>query len=142
MPRTPASPVGERLRTARMSRELSLGDVAGQIGVSAATLSRIENGKQSLDLPLFLDLARVLAVRPVAMLEDGDGPARIEELIEELAALPAAERSRVFAEANERSRGRRTATASLPTRVDGLLQSLNAVRTELLDVRAALRRQR
>jgi transcriptional regulator with XRE-family HTH domain len=136
------SPIGERLRAARASRDLSLGDVAGRIGISAATLSRIENSKQSLHLPLFLELLRVLAIRPAAILEDGDGVDETEELIDRLAALSPAERSRIFAAANERSRGGRTTVASLPNRVEGLLQSLTEVRSELLNVRAALKRQR
>ncbi len=102
------SSIGERLRAARLSRELSLGDVAGQAGVSAATLSRIENNKQSLDLPLFLQLTRILGVRPGALIEDGDGNHSADELIEILAALRAAERARIFAAANERSRSRRS----------------------------------
>jgi transcriptional regulator with XRE-family HTH domain len=142
MPLQPGNPIGERLRAARMARELSLGDVAVQLGVSAATLSRIENNKQSLDLPLFLELTRVLGVRAAGVLESDDSAHRAEELIDELAAMTSIERARIFAAANDRSRGRRIAIASLPNRVDGLLHSLNAVKSELLDVRAALKRQR
>lgn len=142
MPETTTHSIGERLRAARTARDRSLGDIAALIGVSVATLSRIETGRQSVDLPLFLELARVLAVSPASLLKESDDEARSEQLIEELAALPAAERSRIFSAANERSRGRRITVASLPTRVDALLQSLNAVRSELLDVRGVLRRKR
>ncbi len=141
MPPQSETTIGERLRAARIARELSLGEVSVQVGVSAATLSRIENNKQSLDLPLFLELARVLGVRAAAMLEEGDEAAASEALIAELAALSSPERARIVAAANERSRGRRLPIASLPMRVDGLLQSLHAVQNELQDVRAALRRR-
>ena len=142
MPHNPQPSIGERLRAAPTARELSLGEVAGQLGVSAATLSRIENSKQSLDLPVFLELAHILGVSPAAMLANGDEARTEDELISELATLSSGERARIFAAANERSRGRKVAMASLPMRVDSLLQSLDAVQNELQDVRAVLSRQR
>lgn len=69
--------VGERLRQARVARQMSLADVAGEAHVSAATLSRVERDKQAMDISLFLTLARVLNAATTDLLsgEDGSGVA-------------------------------------------------------------------
>src|SRR5437870_8961771 len=71
-PRPPERPlmIGDRIREVRNSRQLSLTDVAVKAGVSVATLSRIENNKQGLDLDLFMLLARILKTDPNDILDD------------------------------------------------------------------------
>ena len=72
-----ASMIGERIRELRQAQGRSLADVAGKAKISVATLSRIENDKQSVDLNLFLLLAKVLEVPAPELLEGhggSDGP--------------------------------------------------------------------
>jgi transcriptional regulator with XRE-family HTH domain len=124
---------------------LSLSDVAVKAGLSVATLSRIETGKQNVDVTLLLNLARILRVSPSALLEtvrpDGDGVATPNLLADELAALPAAERARVVISAQRQSR-REGVREALHTRVESLLTTLDLIRDELLQVRKDLRRGR
>jgi transcriptional regulator with XRE-family HTH domain len=57
--------IGQRLRSIRKSRRLSLAVVAGLAGTSAPTLSRIENGLLALDShQLIVALAKALRVAP------------------------------------------------------------------------------
>lgn len=55
--------VGARLRAARQSRGLTLGDLAAAAGMSASTLSRLESGKRQASLELLLPLTRLLGIR-------------------------------------------------------------------------------
>ena len=45
---------------------MSLESVAKKLGVSVATLSRIETNKQGIDLPFFVELAHVIGIEPSA----------------------------------------------------------------------------
>jgi transcriptional regulator with XRE-family HTH domain len=54
--------VGERLRTLRRERELTLSDIAERTGVSVSTLSRLESGERRPTLELLLPLARAYGV--------------------------------------------------------------------------------
>lgn len=63
--------MGDRLRNARRALGLSLQQVASRIGISIATLSRVENGKQAVDLDLFLRLTEILQCDPREVLQDG-----------------------------------------------------------------------
>ena len=47
------------LRQFRKAVPMSLGDLAGKLGVSAATISRIENGKQGVSLALAVRIERL-----------------------------------------------------------------------------------
>ncbi|HEY0590931.1 MAG TPA: helix-turn-helix transcriptional regulator, partial [Thermoanaerobaculia bacterium] len=60
--------IGDRLREARRQRRLSLQQVAQSAGISAATLSRIETSKQSLDIQLLLRVAETLGAAPADVL--------------------------------------------------------------------------
>jgi transcriptional regulator with XRE-family HTH domain len=79
--------IRERLRRARRQRGLSLREVADEIEVSASTLSRLERGTGTPDLPTlnklvgWLDLDRdaVFGVRPRR--EDKSTPASVEVLL-------------------------------------------------------------
>lgn len=50
--------LGERLRKARMRREMTQADLAARVGVSVPTLAKLENGEPSTSLATML---RVLA---------------------------------------------------------------------------------
>jgi transcriptional regulator with XRE-family HTH domain len=56
--------IGQRLRIIRKIREASLSDVAEICHISAATLSRIETGKQDLSVTTLLILCDALACAP------------------------------------------------------------------------------
>ena len=130
--------IGERLRNARRSRQLSLDAVAKQIGVSVATLSRIETNKQGMDLPLFIQLARALGIDPAAVIgENGDGDG--DGLVRQLAALPADQRARIMIAASRGAtpNGKR---ADLRVHLDGLLSTLDLLRDELLELQRAVRK--
>src|SRR5579875_4078166 len=54
--------VGERLRSLRTRRELTLAELAAATGISVSTLSRLESGARRPTLELLLPLARVHGV--------------------------------------------------------------------------------
>src|SRR5471032_2360267 len=64
--------LGEKLRASRKARGLSLQEVSVEAGISAATLSRIETNKQTVELGLFISIARILGSDPRDMLVVGD----------------------------------------------------------------------
>jgi transcriptional regulator with XRE-family HTH domain len=122
---------------------MSLSAVAADAGISTATLSRIETEKQSIDVTLLLDLARVLEVSPAEMLGvENNGHEDVENnLIAALAALPYQRRMHILAAANKRSR-RRT-PEHLQVQIDALMATLDLLRDELGELhRQASRRRR
>src|SRR5438128_460669 len=88
--------IGDRLRDARGSRQLSLSDVAGEAHISAATLSRIENGKQGIDLGLFLSLLKILRIQPADVLDDDGNASSGDRLVDQISALNAGQRTRLW----------------------------------------------
>lgn len=54
--------VGTRLRTLRRDRSMTLADLAGETGISASTLSRLESGGRRPNLELLLPIARAFDV--------------------------------------------------------------------------------
>ncbi|MFZ2491326.1 MAG: helix-turn-helix transcriptional regulator, partial [Thermoanaerobaculia bacterium] len=81
--------IGEALRSVRTARAMSLSEVATAAGISTATLSRIETGKQSLDVAVLVRICAILHV-PAAQLLGGEAEGRTSEeaLVSSLAALP------------------------------------------------------
>src|ERR1043165_8855398 len=88
--------VGERLRQARVSRQLSLADVASKANVSAATLSRVERDKQAIDVQLFLKLAEVLNATPADLLTESDGSEGDTMLASRIATMQSRERTKLW----------------------------------------------
>ncbi|HUR80450.1 MAG TPA: helix-turn-helix transcriptional regulator [Thermoanaerobaculia bacterium] len=134
--------IGGALRTARQARRLSLSDVSAKAGLSVATLSRIETGKQNFDVTLLLTIAAILHINPSELLDANSGGKHSPSaLAEELAMLSAAERAKVVATALKQARqdGSREA---LHVRVESLLTTLDLIREELLQVRRDMRRGR
>jgi len=134
--------VGNRIRTNRNGQSRSLADVAGKAGVSVATLSRIENNKQALDLELFLRLARILKIAPSELLSDeveGDP----EPLAERLARLSRTERTKLWrdlAGAKRQPMSERRSREQVSAQVDELLAQIEFLRSELETVRKGVRR--
>lgn len=133
--------IGDRIREVRNARQLSLTDVASKAGVSVATLSRIENNKQGLDLELFMLLSRILRTDPNDMLDENErGTA--EPIAQRINSLRTTERIRFWKELSAASRERREgkSTADLAGHVDELLAQIDYIRDELLAIRKRVRR--
>lgn len=136
--------IGERVREARLSQGRSLADVATRLKISVATLSRIENEKQSLDLRLFLSLARVLNVPAQELLDDGDdGGMGIDPLARRITSLATRERVKLWRElaaARRRRRAHRRGADSIEMalHVEELLAQFELLREELEAVRKRL----
>lgn len=56
------SDLGPRIRALRLSRQLSLAEVAAGTGVSEATMSRIETGHSQVSAPHLYGLAQMFGV--------------------------------------------------------------------------------
>lgn len=54
--------VGQRLRTLRLERGLTLDELSEQTGISTSTISRLETGKRSPTLQLLLRIRRIYGV--------------------------------------------------------------------------------
>jgi transcriptional regulator with XRE-family HTH domain len=135
--------IGAALRVARQGRRMSLHDVASKASMSVATLSRIETGKQNVDVSLLVSLAHILHVSASALIDgNGNGRQPTAALSEELAMLSPAERARVLATALKQSRKDGGTREALHARVESLLATLDLIREELLHVRQDIRRRR
>lgn len=139
--------IGERLRVARQSQGRSLADIASKVKISVATLSRIETDKQSVDLGLFLSLARALAVPPNEFLEDGNGEDGNNDLARRIASLAATERADLWRELATERRNRRAQrrgdadTRQMNQHVEELLAQIDFLREELEAVRKRVRKR-
>ena len=105
--------IGERLRNARQSRRLSLQQVADQISLSAATLSRIETSKQNIDLKVFLMLANVLDLNPAELLEKSED-SHDRSLAIKFAAMSSGDRAKVWRELTSASKLQRVQSRRRP----------------------------
>ncbi|MEO8380751.1 MAG: helix-turn-helix domain-containing protein [Acidobacteriota bacterium] len=137
--------IGEKLRGARQSQCRSLADVAGFAKVSVATLSRIENGKQSVDLGLFLILAKILQVPPHELLAEDSGASKVDPMARRIAGLGATDRTdfwRDLAAERRTQRNRRgAASRDLGQQVEELLAQVDFLREELESVRKRMKRR-
>jgi transcriptional regulator with XRE-family HTH domain len=142
--------IGEKIRHTRNAQQRSLADVAGKAKISVATLSRIENEKQSVDVELLLTLARVLKTRPTDLLVDNAAEAAhdaVDPLARRIAGLEVRERTELWRElAAERrqTRGssRKLREQQLGHQVEELLAQLDFLREELEVVKSRIRRRR
>lgn len=138
--------IGERLRGARHAQGLSLADVAGRVQISVATLSRIENSKQSVNLELFLHLAQALEVPPNELLTTGEAAAEgIDPLARRIANLQTRDRTELWRElASEncirRPAGRASQSNQFAQQVEELLAQIDFLRQELLAMRKKIRK--
>ena len=134
--------VGERLREARHAQRLSLAQVAAKASISTATLSRIETNKQTVELGLFLSLAKILNRAPHELLgeQNGDDP-----LAEKIASLGNTERTRLWrdlstARTKDRTTKRRSDMINVAQHVEELIAQIEFLRDELDVVRRRLRK--
>jgi transcriptional regulator with XRE-family HTH domain len=136
--------IGEKIRQARQSQQLSLAQVAAKAKISAATLSRIETEKQNMELGLFLTLARILHVAPNELLgeaaqgeQDGSDP-----LVRQITSLGAPERARLWRDLTSARRQNRPRNArNVNLQIDELLAQVEFLREEILAVRTGLKRR-
>ena len=146
--RTMQSMIGEKIRELRQAQGRSLADVAGKAKISVATLSRIENDKQSVDLGLFLVLTKVLQVAPHELLDDGgngEGDGNVDPLARRIAMLETRKRTELWREVaaerrahRSRARGTRVDTAQ---QVEEMLAQIDYMREELETVRKKVRKR-
>jgi transcriptional regulator with XRE-family HTH domain len=137
--------VGEKLRQARVSQQLSLADVAAEAQVSAATLSRVERDKQAIGMELFLILARVLHAAPADLLGNGEEEAD-GALATRIATMQTRERTRFWHQLNEERKEqrirKRADIQNMAIEVEELLAQMDFLREEIDSVRARLVKKR
>jgi transcriptional regulator with XRE-family HTH domain len=149
--------VGERIREARLAQSRSLADVAGKANISVATLSRIENDKQSVEVGLFLLLARVLTIPAHELLGtqdeengngdgNGNGHSKLDPLVRRIAALGSTDRLELWKELAAERRTRRGSARGSESRhmaqhVEELLAQVDFLREELEGVRKRIKRR-
>ena len=140
--------VGENIRQARLAQQRSLADVSKKAKISIATLSRIENEKQTLELGLFLTLAKVLDRLPNDLLgeEAGDNHGdTLDPLVRKIATFEATERTQLWRDlatakrSQQRTRSRRLHARQISQDVEELLAQIDFIREELENVRKRLR---
>lgn len=138
--------IGEKIRQARLAQRRSLADVAKKAKISVATLSRIETDKQTLDVELFLVLARLLEKAPVELLDTEEShEGNVDPVVRKIGTFEAGERAELWrslaaAQRAKRSRGRGVQMSQLTQEVDELLAQIDFVREELEAVRRRLRK--
>ena len=141
--------IGQRIRELRLAQGRSLADVAGKAKVSVATLSRIENDKQSVDLALFLMLAKVLQVTAAELLgSEGNGQGDddgVDPLARRIARLETKKRTELWREVaaerrNNRARAR-NARAESAQQVEEMLAQIDFLREELETVRRGMKKR-
>lgn len=137
--------VGEKLREVRLAQNRSLADVAEKASISVATLSRVETDKQSIDLGLFLTLARVLGVPPAELLatsEEQHGTAPLARRIVQLGSRKRLELWQTLAnEARQARLARRASAADVSHQVEELLAQIEFLREELQVMRKHIRQR-
>lgn len=136
--------VGNRLRTARQSRNLSLTELAARAEISAATLSRIERDKQNLDLGLFLTLTRILKLAPHEVLADAEEEEGLDSLVRAITGMPTTERARLWrslAAERKRRHDRVLHSRLVAHEVEELLAQVDFIRSEIEAVQKRLRRR-
>lgn len=136
--------IGAKLRTIRSARGWSMREVAKKAHISLASLSRIENDLQGLDLGLFLKLAKILEVDPSELVSADDG-IEADPVRRRIAAMSQPERVNLWRHLAESSRDRRKkkkeSIQHLSSQVEELLAQIDYIRAEIEDVRVRLRKR-
>ena len=136
--------VGNRLRVARQSRNLSLTELAARADISAATLSRIERDKQNLDLGLFLTLTSILKLTPQAVLSDITDEEGVDPLVRAISGMQTGERAQLWRSLAAERKTHRTRKAdgrAVVNEVEELLAQVDFIRGEIESVQKRLRRR-
>ena len=95
-PETPTH-AGATIRHHRKRKGLTLTDVANALGVSAATVSRWERGRELIPFQRREEIADALGLEPARLLEPGPVvlPAEDRRLLEAYHSLPPGERAAI-----------------------------------------------
>jgi len=136
--------VGNRIRVARQSRNLSLTDLASRADISAATLSRIERDKQNVDLGLFLTLTRILQLTPHEVLDDTETAEGVDPLVRAISGMQTGERAQLWrslAAERRTHRSRKADGRAVANEVEELLAQVDFIRGEIESVQKRLRRR-
>jgi transcriptional regulator with XRE-family HTH domain len=143
-----ATMIGERIREARLAQDRSLADVAGKLNISVATLSRIENEKQSVDMGMFLSLAEVLQVPTQQLLGTQDEGERngVDPIVRRISALGSRERQELWRELSAERRAAHTKKRGSEIRqvaqhVEELLAQVDFLREELESMRKRVKKR-
>lgn len=125
--------IGSRLRAARQGSGMSLTDVAVRAKISAATLSRIETGKQSIDAELLVLLTRIIGITASDVFgENSDGTGSLARTIATMDARDLTELWRMVMTERSRHRpSRNHNSAQVESKLDELVAHLDFVRTEI-----------
>jgi transcriptional regulator with XRE-family HTH domain len=140
--------IGERIRQIRQSQDRPLSDIAGKAKISVATLSRIENDKQAVDLELFLVLARVLKVSPNDLLmQEANGNGEVDPLARRIATLEVRDRTELWRELtaerrSQRGRKNNAQVHQLTQQVEEMLAQIDFLREELEAMRSRIKKKR
>ncbi|HYC93661.1 MAG TPA: helix-turn-helix domain-containing protein [Thermoanaerobaculia bacterium] len=139
--------IGERLRELRQAQGRSLADVAGKASISVATLSRIENDKQSIELNLLVKVAAILQVSPGDLLNSIAGNHQNEDpLAHRIALLETKKRAELWRDLaierrTQRARSRLT-PRDVAQQVEEVLAQVDFLREELETVRRRMRKRK
>jgi transcriptional regulator with XRE-family HTH domain len=132
--------IGTRIRELRTARRMSLTEVAAQASISTATLSRIETGKQNIDVGLMTMIARVLHLSPHDLLGEDDEADRF--LADKIATLTPNDRARFWRDlSGSRKRnvnGSSKRADDLGLEVEELLAQIDFLRGEVDRIRQGL----
>jgi transcriptional regulator with XRE-family HTH domain len=136
--------VGNRIRVARQSRNLSLTELAAHAEISAATLSRIERDKQNLDLGLFLTLTRILKLTPHEVLGEVGDEEGVDPLVRAIRCMQTGDRAQLWrslAAERRTQRSRKADGRAVANEVEELLAQVDFIRGEIESVQKRLRRR-
>jgi transcriptional regulator with XRE-family HTH domain len=134
--------VGNRIRVARQSRNLSLTELASRADISAATLSRIERDKQNVDLGLFVTLTRILQLTPHEVLADTETVEGVDPLVRAISGMQTGERAQLWrslAAERKTHRSRKADGRAVANEVEELLAQVDFIRGEIESVQKRLR---
>lgn len=139
--------IGERLRQLRQAQGRSLADVAGKAQISVATLSRIENDKQSLELNLLLTLAKILHFPPGDILNNANGDGDDSDpLARRIATLETKKRAELWRDLAAERRAQpsrvRPTVRDVAEQVEEVLAQVDFLREELEIVRRRIRKRK
>jgi len=135
--------IGEQLRKIRKEHGMSLNDVATKVDISVATLSRIETNKQTVELGLFVELAKILKTPPSALIDNESVDAQAQ-LSRRVVNLDRTERLNLWRELAVSAKRRRELARRKPQlqqialEVDELLAHLDLLKAEVESVRNRL----
>lgn len=130
--------IGANIRAARQTRGLALAAVAGKAGVSVATLSRMENGKQAVDAALLVVVATIIDTPPAVLLGGAVASANAEAVIASLVIMADDERRRVIRSAVEH----RSRTATADELIGEVVADLEAAAEKLVAIKRAVKKSR